>query len=100
MPIEHILDEAEATDRTPYFPSLQKAMIPSSTDLEGLAAIEDVIMIGYPIGLLDSHNNLPVARKGITATDPVKDYEGRKEFMIDLACFPGSSGSPVFLYIF
>lgn len=34
----------------------------------------------------------------MTATHPAIDYEGRKEFMIDAACFPGSSGSPVFLY--
>jgi hypothetical protein len=29
---------------------------------------------------------------------PAIDYEGRKEFVIDAACFPGSSGSPVFLF--
>lgn len=43
-------------------------------------------------------NNLPVIRRGVTATHPNRDYEGRREFMIDAACFPGSSGSPVFLY--
>ena len=24
------------------------------------------------------------------------DYNGKKEFLIDMACFPGSSGSPIF----
>ena len=55
-------------------------------------------MIGYPNGIWDEINNLPVFRKGITATHPAKNYNGRDEFMIDAACFPGSSGSPVLLY--
>lgn len=63
-----------------------------------LDAIEDVIMIGYPLGLYDKTNNRPIVRKGITATDPKVDYEGEKMFMVDIACFPGSSGSPVMVY--
>lgn len=45
-------------------------------------------------------NNCPVFRRGATATHPNTDYCGKKEFMIDAACFPGSSGSPVLLYNF
>lgn len=52
-------------------------------------------MVGYPNGLWDKTNNLPIFRKGITATHPKYDYNGREEFLIDAACFPGSSGSPV-----
>jgi hypothetical protein len=55
-------------------------------------------MVGYPNGIWDATNNMPIARRGITATHPNLNYEGRREFMIDAACFPGSSGSPVFLY--
>ena len=55
-------------------------------------------MIGYPNGIWDATNNMPILRKGITATHPNIDYEGRLEFLIDAACFPGSSGSPVFLF--
>ena len=55
-------------------------------------------MVGYPNGIWDSKNNLPILRRGITATAVYNDYNGKKEFMIDMACFPGSSGSPVFLY--
>ena len=50
-----------------------------------LSAIEEIIMIGYPVGIWDSANNMPIVRKGITATRPDIDYEGRKEFMIDAA---------------
>jgi hypothetical protein len=55
-------------------------------------------MVGCPNGLFDASNNLPMFRKGITASHPAKNYQGRSEFVVDLACFPGSSGSPVFLY--
>jgi hypothetical protein len=66
-------------------------------DNKNILPIEDIIMIGYPIGLWDEYNNLPVVRKGITATPYLVDYRSKKEFLIDMACFPGSSGSPIFL---
>lgn len=37
-------------------------------------------------------------RRGSTATHPCLDYNGKKEFMIDAACFPGSSGSPILIF--
>jgi hypothetical protein len=63
-----------------------------------LGTLEEILMIGYPNGLWDSVNNMPILRRGVTATHPNIDYEGRREFLIDAACFPGSSGSPVFLF--
>jgi hypothetical protein len=80
-----------------FYIALDMSLIPSSEELADLTALEDIIMIGYPNGLWDSKNNKPILRKGITATHIAKDYCGKKEFMIDAACFPGSSGSPVFL---
>jgi hypothetical protein len=41
-----------------------------------------------------------VAQQGITATPAYIDFNGKSEFVIDCACFPGSSGSPVLLYNF
>ena len=63
-----------------------------------LRAIEPVVMVGYPSGIWDSVNNAPIVRRGSTATHPLIRYEDRPEFLIDAACFPGSSGSPVFLF--
>lgn len=65
--------------------------------LRTLTAIERVYMIGYPNGLVDRKALYPIARQGITATPAFADFHGQTEFMIDCACFPGSSGSPVFL---
>jgi hypothetical protein len=63
-----------------------------------LKAFEEIYMIGYPRGLWDEINNMPIVRRGITATAPYLDYNGTKEFLIDIAAFGGSSGSPVFQY--
>lgn len=66
------------------------------TQVADIKAIEDVYMIGYPNGLWDDINNLPIVRQGISASAPYLDYRGKKEFLIDIAAFKGSSGSPVF----
>jgi len=60
--------------------------------------IEPIMMIGYPNGLWDEVNNRPIARQGTTASHPLQGWNGQRYFVIDAACFPGSSGSPVFLY--
>lgn len=98
MPVAPLLQEASAAGHRFFFVPLDKSLLPTTEDLEDLGALEDVIMIGYPNGIWDATNNMPIIRRGVTATHPNRDYEGRKEFMIDAACFPGSSGSPVLLY--
>jgi hypothetical protein len=72
-------------------------MFTAPHDLELIDAIEDVAFIGYPAGIYDSSNFLPVARGGRTATPIEANYENRPAFLIDASVFPGSSGSPVFI---
>ena len=79
-----------------YIP-LTPDLIPSMEEKETFSAMEDVVMVGYPIGLSDEYNHKPIIRKGITATHIKKEYQGKKEFLVDMACFPGSSGSPIFI---
>lgn len=98
MPIAPLLREAEATNTQFFFVSLDKDLIPSQADLEDMLGLESVMMVGYPNGLWDQVNNLPIFRKGVLATDYRRDWNGKKEFLIDAACFPGSSGSPVLLF--
>lgn len=72
---------------------------PKSQDYEKfIGPIEEIIFIGYPNGIWDSKNILPVVRRGITATPCYVNFEGEKKFLIDASVFPGSSGSPVFIY--
>lgn len=79
-----------------YF--LDENAIPTEEEVEKLTPIEDVIVIGYPNGLWDNVNVRPLVRRGITASDYKLNYDGEPKFIIDSAIFPGSSGSPVFLY--
>ncbi|MGB8035028.1 MAG: hypothetical protein WCF03_14535, partial [Nitrososphaeraceae archaeon] len=44
--------------------------------------------------------NIPISRRGITATHPKLNYQGRQEFLIDLPVYPGTSGAPVFVYTY
>lgn len=98
MPIADVLSTASLQGVRVFQVNLHRSLILGPEELTRLDAIEDVIMVGYPVGLWDQVNNMPIVRKGITATHPSLDYNGRPEFMIDAACFPGSSGSPVFLF--
>ena len=85
-------------NKEPFFTFVDSSHIPSADEWNGLNAIEGITMVGYPQGLRDAVNNLPVVRQGITGTNPKYDYQGCAQFLMDMACFPGSSGSPVFLY--
>jgi hypothetical protein len=60
-------------------------------------AIESLVFIGYPNGLFDTANFLPILRRGTTATPLEVDYRGKPAFLMDASVFPGSSGSPVFI---
>lgn len=98
MPVQPLIDEAANADHKFFYTTIDKSLIPNEAELADLGALEDVVMIGYPNGIWDASNNMPIIRRGVTATHPNLNYKGREEFMIDAACFPGSSGSPVFLY--
>lgn len=97
LPIAYLINLLNGKGLTPNYVSLRKENIPTKEQIDKFNAIEDIVMIGYPDGIWDEFNNKPIARKGITATPLKYDFCGRKEFLIDAACFPGSSGSPVFI---
>lgn len=98
MPIASILKSAEENGIKLFYIPLDTSLIPSNDQIDEFRAIENIIMVGYPNGIWDEINNLPVMRRGITATHPKFDYNGLPWLIIDAACFPGSSGSPVFLF--
>lgn len=77
---------------------LEPSIIPSMEQMREFAPLSEIVMVGYPNGIWDEVNNLPVFRKGITATDASIKWNGREEFLMDMAVFGGSSGSPVFIY--
>ncbi|MDD3012748.1 MAG: serine protease [Candidatus Gastranaerophilales bacterium] len=81
-----------------FFYRLNEGLIPSDDILTSLEYAEDIIMIGYPCGLWDKENNLPIIRRGITASHTAKDYNNKPYFLTDMSVFGGSSGSPIFIY--
>lgn len=97
-PIATLLENAKTSGKNPFYISLTADLIADDSYLKNMDAIENILMIGYPTGVFDKTNNLPVARRGITASRIGLRYNGRPEFLIDCACFPGSSGSPVFQF--
>lgn len=80
------------------YSAFDNSTLPNDVDLNEYDIVEDIFMIGYPNGLYDIKNNKPLIRKGITSTHLKDNYNGNQEFVIDAACFPGSSGSPIVKY--
>lgn len=87
----------EHSGEAPFFRAIPPSIAMTDSSSKDLDAIEEVVFVGYPEGIFDSVNLLPVTRRGTTATHPGVDYEGLPAFLIDAAVFPGSSGSPVLI---
>ncbi|ESU28734.1 hypothetical protein FLJC2902T_13280 [Flavobacterium limnosediminis JC2902] len=99
IPTAWIYDELAKKNIGVYYIAADEDRIPNDeTQKKELKSIENIWMIGYPSGLWDTKNNMPIVREGITATTPFLDYNGKREFLVDIAAFGGSSGSPIIMY--
>jgi len=81
-----------------FYRTVGPETVPSEEQLSKLDAIESVTFVGYPNGIWDRENLLPVARRGTTASPLHVDFENTPRFLIDASVFGGSSGSPVFIF--
>ena len=81
-----------------YYHVIDSRQAPDAATLRALDALEEILFVGYPNGVWDHANLMPIMRRGTTATPIALDFEGRPEFLVDAAVYPGSSGSPVFIY--
>lgn len=98
MCVGPLLNESAMSGKPLFYVPVDQTLIRTDVSLqEQLTAAEEITMIGYPNGIWDQVNNIPIIRRGITATPAYINYNGKGEFIIDAACFPGSSGSPVFI---
>lgn len=80
-----------------YVEPIDSRLIPDAATWDAFDALEDVLFVGYPSGVWDQVNLMPILRRGTTATPAALDFEGQRQFLIDAAVYPGSSGSPVFI---
>lgn len=63
--------------------------------LETFTSLTSVAMSGYPTGLYDDHNHLPIYRTGFTASHPGLKYKGLPEGIVNVSNFECDSGSPI-----
>lgn len=97
VPIGPLLNQLDAAKRPVFFRSISPDLIPTTEAMNDLAAVEEIVFIGYPSGLRDERNSTPLIRRGITATPVWNDFGGDPIFLIDAGVYPGSSGSPVLI---
>lgn len=96
--VSGLAPKLDAAGQPVFIRAVTPDLIPNGDVLNELDALEEVVFIGYPNGLYDNANLLPIIRKGITATPVQADHNGEPTFLVDASVFPGSSGSPVFIY--
>ena len=91
---EHV---KEQTGKDVFYIAIDDTILPTQSMLEDLSALEELVMVGYPIGMWDKKNNFPIFRKGYTSSHPAIDFNEAGIGLVDMACFPGSSGSPIYI---
>lgn len=96
--LDPLLQSMRASGKLPMLFSLEIHGLEKDLLADALGPLSPLFMIGYPGGLMDITNNQPIFRTGVAATNPRLDFNGQKLFYIDMAVFPGSSGSPVIAY--
>jgi hypothetical protein len=84
------------TSKLFYLPFDQGA-IPTADELKDVRVAEEVFMVGYPVGLWDEVWSMPIVRRGTLASYPALPFNGKPWGVVDIAAFPGSSGSPIVL---
>lgn len=97
LPIVQLLKDLGEEGKRPYYNTIDTWLFPDATAFEHMDAIEELVFVGYPSGMYDRTNNLPLVRRGLAASPIQIDYEGKPVFLIDASVFPGSSGSPVLI---
>jgi hypothetical protein len=97
IPLGPLLNQLESAQQPIFFRSFGPELIPTSDVLNDLAALEEIVFIGYPSGLRDQKSGIPIVRRGITATPVWNNFDNAPTFLVDAGVFPGSSGSPVFI---
>jgi hypothetical protein len=60
------------------------------------AALDEVLLVGFPNDYRDTPTSLPLLRRGQIATPLWLDHENRPVFVIDTAASHGTSGGPVY----
>ena len=68
--IGSLLSQIEANGEHLFIRYVGEDILITEEKINNLDALEEVTMVGYPIGISDEVNNLPIFRKGYTASHP------------------------------
>lgn len=63
----------------------------------GISLGDDVFVLGFPLGLVESGKKYVIVKSGIIARLNEIILDNQKGFLIDSSIFPGNSGSPVII---
>jgi hypothetical protein len=98
IPVAEIVNDLKRQGKEAFFIAIDPSYMLSEPEINQLRPVEQILTVGYPGVIWDDVHNLPVFHSGYTATPAYIDFKGNREFLIDIATWPGSSGSPVFLF--
>ncbi len=70
--------------------------LPTSKSYFELSFNQLLYYIGYPMGLWDYKNYLPIVRNAAIASLPMVNYQGNSQLLLNTTVLPGSEGSPLF----
>lgn len=98
LPMNNLLDQCHKMGFGEFLRMFPASFVIEDVYLgQNITPIEEIIFMGYPIGIWDEYNMVPIVRRGLTATPIYMNFRGYPLFLIDASVFPGSSGSPVIL---
>ena len=97
IPISQVFNSADRKRISLKTESFSSYNLPKKEEIEEVNAIEEIFMAGYPNGIMDKHNNTPIVTRGITATELRKNFNGKKEFLMDINGHNGNSGAPIIM---
>jgi hypothetical protein len=98
FPIDALFAPIAGLKKQPALKIIDRDLVPGAAFYAGLDASRDIVLMGYPNGLPGVNADVPVPQSGVTASSAMLPFDGKDEFLIECACYPGASGSPVFLH--
>lgn len=68
FPCGQLVEGLAKEARKVFWTGFDQKSIPTEDAIRDLTPVEELLIVGYPIGIWDTENNAPVFRRGITAT--------------------------------
>lgn len=87
LPLNPLLKENKLNEKELFIRHMYASLLPKEPQWNKFSPMEDIITIGFPNGFWYEQNNIPIVRKGITATHPKLNYKGKEQFLVDIPIY-------------